>query len=251
MSNRGMLSPTLLSGFQHGVWEGEAVLTGPGDVNLHAWDNLAEGEARVNVSEVGDKITFPITIACPGCHKLNVVGKADVSRCVKCNFIYYVDQRGNVVPLKSGLPLANGFMRDLQFQIPSDINYLNLVRNFIAGVSREEGLDDDEISQVEMALDEALANVVEHAYTYDAFQDVEIRLSLRPGELEILVKDQGREFENRKNPLPDLKEHIEQRRVSGLGRYLMSTLMDEVEYRRLHQTNELRMTKRFKPRSDL
>jgi anti-sigma regulatory factor (Ser/Thr protein kinase) len=250
MSNRGMISPTLLPEMQSGAWEGQAVLTAPGEVTLKVWDDLTLGEATVQVREVGEKIAFPVTVACPGCGKPNVVSKPDVSRCVKCNFIYFVDPRGNLVPLKSGLPPGNGFVRDLQFRIPSDINYLNLVRNFISGIAREEGLDDEQISQVEMALDEALANVVEHAYTYDSFQDVEIHLSLRPGELEITVKDQGREFDTRKNPLPNLKEHIEARRMGGLGRYLMTTLMDEVEYRRLHQTNELRMIKRFTTRSD-
>jgi serine/threonine-protein kinase RsbW len=251
MSNRGMLSPTLLTGMRQGVWEGDAVLTATGGTTLRVWDDLAAGEISVTAQEVGEKISFPTTVTCPGCHKPNVVSKPDVSRCVKCNFIYFVDPRGNLVPLKTGLPPANGFVRDLQFKIPSDINYLNLVRNFIAGIAREEGLDDDQISQVEMALDEALANVVEHAYTYDSFQDVEIHLCLRPGELEIMVRDQGREFDSRKNPLPDLKEHIEQRRVGGLGRYLMTTLMDTVEYRRIHQTNELRMIKRFQTRSDV
>jgi serine/threonine-protein kinase RsbW len=101
-----------------------------------------------------------------------------------------------------------------------------------------------------MALDEALANVVEHAYTYDCYQDVEIRVCLFPDKLEILITDQGRIFDGNKMPLPDLKEHIEQRKVGGLGRYLMNTLMDEVEYRRRRGTNELLMVKYLSPRSN-
>jgi serine/threonine-protein kinase RsbW len=250
MASRGMISPTLLPQMQNGVWEGKVIVSGPGLVTLRVWDDLIEGQHAMTVREEGEKISFPFSIQCPGCGKSNVVSKADVTRCVTCNYIYFVDLRGHVIPLKPGLPQADGFLRQLNFKIPSDINYLNLVRNFIVGIAREEKINEEQISQIEMALDEALANVVEHAYAYDSFQDVEINIRLHPEDMEIIITDQGRAFNSDKTPLPNLKEHIEQRRVGGLGRYLMKTLMDEVEYRRLHHTNELRMLKRFSSRSE-
>lgn len=243
MADRGMLSPTLLGPFTGGVWEGPTILTGPGEVRVRAWDSTGLGELTLRVTEEGADAVFPQEVLCPGCSRANVAGKSDIFRCVKCNHIYFVDPRGRVVPLKAGR--TNGYVKQLEFRIPSDINYLNHVRNFIVGITREEQVDEAKISQIEMSLDEALANVVEHAYIFDAHQDIQVRVDLYPDRLEIVIRDHGRSFDSDHTPLPNIKEHIEQRRVGGLGRYLMKTLMDEVEYQSDSFTNELRMTKRF------
>lgn len=243
MSDRGMISPTLLHGFSNGVWEGQVIVTAPGLVKLKIWDNEGAGEQDIEVSEKGLKVEFPIQVSCPGCGKVNVAGKADIFRCIKCNYIYFIDIRGHLVPLKSGN--HTGTEKVLEFNIPSDINYLNHVRNFIVGVSREENISEDKVAQIEMSLDEALANVVEHAYTFDCHQDIQVRVGLYSDRLVIVIRDHGRSFNSEQTPLPNIKEHIEQRRVGGLGRYLMKTLMDEVEYRSDSVVNELRMVKRF------
>jgi serine/threonine-protein kinase RsbW len=243
MANKGMIAPNLLQNFRHGVWSGNVILTGPGRITVKVWDDTGAGEFAVEVLDQGEKVEFPIQVVCPGCGKTNIAGKSDIFRCIKCNFIYFVDIRGRLIPLKSG---GHGeFIKTLEFKIPSDINYLNHVRNFIVGVTREENLGEEKISQIEMSLDEALANVVEHAYTFDSHQDIQVLVTLYPDRLDIVIRDHGRSFNNDLIPLPNIKEHIEQRRVGGLGRYLMKTLMDEVEYRSDNHTNELRMMKRF------
>jgi len=242
-ADKGMASPTLLSNMKNGIWSGDVILTGPGDVAIRVWDDEGQGENRVFVVEKGDCAEFPIEVECPGCRRINMAGKADIFRCVKCNQIYFIDVRGRIIPLKPGS--NSNFVKELEFKIPSDINYLNHVRKFIVGVSREESIDEEKIAQVEMALDEALANVVEHAYTFDCHQEIQVKVSLHPNRLVIVIRDHGRSFNSENTPLPNIKEHIEQRRVGGLGRYLMMTLMDEVEYRSDAFGNELRMMKKI------
>ncbi len=243
ISDRGMISPTLLQPFSQGAWSGPTILTGPGPVVIRVWDDCSAGQLALEVVEEGEPVNFPVEVQCPGCHKVNIAGKADIFRCVQCNQIYYVDARSHVVPLKPSR--KSGFVKELEFKIPSDINYLNHVRNFIVGISREENIGEEKISQVEMSLDEALANVVEHAYAFDDHQDIQVKVSLHTDRLEIVITDHGRSFDNDSLPLPDIHEHIAKRRVGGLGRYLMNTLMDEVQYRSDHYTNVLRMIKRF------
>lgn len=239
----GMISPTLLQGFENGVWSGSTILTGPGPVKIRIWNEVAAGEAVLKVVEKGERVNFPVEILCPGCQRAHIIGKTDIFRCVHCNQIYFVDLHGRVVPLKPGN--HTGFVKEVEFKIPSDINYLNHVRNFIVGISREANIDEEKITQIEMSLDEALANVVEHAYSFDCHQEIQVNVSLFIDRLLIVIKDHGRSFDPDKIPLPNIKEHIEKRRVGGLGRYLMQTLMDEVEYHSDEYTNELRMLKRF------
>lgn len=241
----GMVYPSLITTMQHGLWEGEMIVTKPGAVRIRVWDDEAAGATEVEVRIEGQKVTFPIAVNCPGCHMSNVAGKTDVFRCIHCNEIYFVDQYGHVIPLRPGQTSGDGIIKRLEFNMPSDVNYLNHVRNFIVGVSSEEKIDDEKISQIEMSLDEALANIIEHAYSYDAYQQINIIVTLYKDQLEIVLRDQGRSFDSKNTPLPDLKKHIEERRVGGLGRYLMKTLMDEVDYKSDGRYNELRMIKKI------
>lgn len=221
------------------------ILSQPGPVKIRVWDEQGTGAVEVVTELEGEEVKFPINVICPGCHATNVAGKADVVRCVHCNEIYFIDKFGHVIPLRPGETSGEGIVKRVEFTMPSDVNYLNHVRNFIVGVSSEEKIDDEKVSQIEMSLDEALANVIEHAYSYDAYQQINISIALYKNKLEIILRDQGRSFDSENTPLPDLKKHIEERRVGGLGRYLMMTLMDEVDYKTDAHYNQIRMVKKF------
>ncbi|MCD4812569.1 ATP-binding protein [bacterium] len=243
--DKGLISPVLARGFQKGVWQSDFILTGPGQVKIRVWDKDGVGETSLRVVETGQLVSFPVDVKCPGCEKKNIAGKIDVFRCIHCNEIYYVDKFGHVIPLKHGKNSEMGYVKYLEFKIPSDVNYLNHVRNFIVGISSEENIDEEKIAQIEMSLDEALANVVEHAYSFDPYQEIQVEAWLYSDKLEIVIRDHGRSFDSDNTPLPDLKKHIEERRVGGLGRYLIVKFMDEVHYRSDNHINELRILKRF------
>lgn len=245
IADHGLVYPTIIKNFINGHWEGEMIVSQPGQVHIRAWDDHGIGVAEIETELRGKEVDFPISVKCPGCHVSNVVGKADVFRCVHCNEIYFVDKFGHIIPLRPGETSGQGIVKRLEFTMPSDVNYLNHVRNFIVGVSAEEKIDDDKVAQIEMSLDEALANVIEHAYSYDAYQQINISVALYEHQLEIILRDQGRSFDSENTPLPDLKKHIEERRVGGLGRYLMKTLMDEVDYQSDGRYNQIRMVKKF------
>ncbi len=241
----GMVYPSMINTLKNGVWEGKMIVTKPGNVRIRVWDDDGAGTTEVAVRMEGQEVEFPIAVNCPGCHMGNVAGKTDVFRCIHCNAIYFVDKYGHIIPLRPGQTSGEGIIKRLEFVMPSDVNYLNHVRNFIVGISSEERIDDEKISQIEMSLDEALANIIEHAYSYDAYQQINIIVTLYKNQLEIVLRDQGRSFDSKNTPLPDLKKHIEERRVGGLGRYLMKTLMDDVDYKSDGRFNELRMVKKF------
>jgi len=243
--DKGMISPVLARDFKAGYWKENVIVTGPGKVKIRVWDNRSVGETTVMVVETGEPVKFPIEIKCPGCQENNIVGKVDVFRCIHCNEIYYVDKFGHVISLKHGKHSDIDYVKHLEFKMPSDVNYLNHVRNFIVGISSEENIEEEKIAQIEMSLDEALANVVEHAYSFDPYQEIQVEAWLYSDKLEIIIRDHGRSFDSGNTPLPDLKKHVEERRVGGLGRYLIMKFMDEVEYHSKEHTNELRMVKRF------
>ncbi|MCK5243053.1 ATP-binding protein [bacterium] len=243
--DKGMISPVLAQNFEKGIWKDKVIVTGLGKIKIRVWDEQCTGEVGLKVIEKGELVNFPIEIKCPGCCETNIAGKIEVFRCIHCNEIYYVDKFGHVISLKHGKHSDIGYVKHLEFKMPSDVNYLNHVRNFIVGISCEENIEQEKIAQIEMSLDEALANVVEHAYSFDPYQEIQVEAWLYADKLEIVIRDHGRSFDSENTPLPDLKKHIEERSVGGLGRYLIMKFMDDVKYCSTGHTNELWMVKRF------
>jgi serine/threonine-protein kinase RsbW len=131
-------------------------------------------------------------------------------------------------------------------QVPSSTENLALIREFVASVSGQAGLAVSEIPKLELAVDEACANVIEHAYGYDVSKDVTVRVTFDEVQLRISVIDEGRGFDPNQTPQDTLDKLVHERKSGGLGIRLIRTLMDEVEYQIVPgQKNELHMTKKL------
>jgi serine/threonine-protein kinase RsbW len=103
---------------------------------------------------------------------------------------------------------------------------------------------------IEVTLDEVLANVVRHglAGRGDAAQ-VEVELSLdaevEPPLCEMLVVDDGPEFDPLAQSDADTSLPLEDRPIGGLGITLVRRLMDGAEYERREGRNRLRLRRRL------
>jgi serine/threonine-protein kinase RsbW len=131
-------------------------------------------------------------------------------------------------------------------KIPSQTDNLELIRNFINGVAKKVGFDSEESNKIELAVDEACTNVIEHAYQHDETKDIDIAIKIDYHKITIIVTDQGKSFNMKEVELPNMQSYLAELRVGGLGIYLMKTLMDEVDYRsKPGVKNEVRMVKYF------
>ena len=131
--------------------------------------------------------------------------------------------------------------------VPSSTQNLALIREFVTRVAAQAGLGDAEVAQLELAVDEACANVIEHAYGDDATKQVKIRAVFDDDALSIHVIDTGQGFDPTQVQQQDLKDLIAKRRTGGLGMRLIKTLMDEVHYEiEPGKKNELRMVKKLR-----
>jgi len=86
------------------------------------------------------------------------------------------------------------------------------------------------IPKVELAVDEAVTNVIKHAY---AGGKGEIHLTCtREGDTFVVtIQDKGKPFDPHSVTPPDLEADIDSRRIGGLGIFFMKKFMDEVSYR--------------------
>lgn len=142
--------------------------------------------------------------------------------------------------------MAN-FERRFALHVPSSTENLALIRDFVAKIGKQTGLDENQIAMIEMAVDEACANVMEHAYGSDQTKEVIVRAKIDDDSIEIQVEDTGKGFEPEKIEQKDVRRLAQERKSGGLGMRMMKMVMDEVQYTmKPGERNELRMTKRLK-----
>jgi serine/threonine-protein kinase RsbW len=131
--------------------------------------------------------------------------------------------------------------------VPSSTQNLALIREFVTSIGAQAGLGDDDVAKLELAVDEACTNVIEHAHHGDITKDVVVRATFDEKTLRIDVIDSGAGFDPSRLPDADLRRLAHERRSGGLGFHVMQTLMDEVSYEIVPgQTNRLRMVKRLR-----
>ncbi len=127
----------------------------------------------------------------------------------------------------------------LEVKFVSDPRWLRPVRLLVEEFTEQAGFSAQTQREVELAVGEALANVMRHSYGGDTTRPIDLRCVLRDGAFEVEVRDDGEPFD-----VADLPPPPDELRAGGRGVYLMRTIMDTVEYLREDNRNLLRMTKR-------
>ncbi len=117
--------------------------------------------------------------------------------------------------------------------IKSVTDNLLQVREFVSKFSVSCGFDAEEANKVILAVDEACTNIIKHAYKYAPKGEIKISAGFSNDKLEIILTDDGIVFDSGQIPDPDLSQYIKDKRIGGLGMFLMRKLMDEVIYERL------------------
>jgi serine/threonine-protein kinase RsbW len=102
-----------------------------------------------------------------------------------------------------------------------------LCREIVAGI--DPGLfSSAEIFGIQLAIEEAMVNAVEHGNGGDPAKHVTVEYSIDPGLFEIAITDEGPGFKLQDVPDPCSDEGLS--RASGRGIALMRAYMDRVEY---------------------
>jgi len=115
---------------------------------------------------------------------------------------------------------------------------------FCSSAAGDAGLSEHAAFHVQMAVDEACTNIIEHAYGDEGRGEISVLCRVEPGQLTIVLRDQGEPFDPTTVPLPKLGMLLDDTEVGGLGLYFMRQVMDEVRFRFDAEGNELTMVKR-------
>ena len=131
-----------------------------------------------------------------------------------------------------------------RLSIPSQTRYLNLVTGLAKRASLVAGMDDATAAKVSIAVDEAVTNVIIHAYHGESNHQVDLEIRFLPGALEIHIWNTGRGIKDNEVVLPDPREYVKHPRKGGLGLLLMSRFMDEIHFLEVNGRSECCMTKK-------
>ena len=127
--------------------------------------------------------------------------------------------------------------------IPSKTSHLKDVRQFIVDRGRKAKFSEEVIEAMQTAVDEACANIIEHAYRDCSDEIVNIEVIVKPDCFEVCLRDQGTPFNRSAYRAPDVVKLTKSGASGGLGVRIILDLMDQVEYSNEGQTNIIRLKK--------
>jgi anti-sigma regulatory factor (Ser/Thr protein kinase) len=139
--------------------------------------------------------------------------------------------------------------REERLVIPSQYRAIRKACESVSRAAESAGLSDDAVFHVQLAVDEACTNVVEHAYEGDGRGEIAISWAIERVEgidyFVVRIEDRGKCFDPATVPPPLLSPNPEELQIGGLGIHFMRKMMDRVEYRFSPEKNVLTMYKRL------
>jgi serine/threonine-protein kinase RsbW len=96
--------------------------------------------------------------------------------------------------------------------------------------ARKMGFDEREVRRIQIAVDEACANVIDHAYEGMPPGEMEVECACEGLDFVVRIRDWGRCFKPDCVPVPDVDAPLEERSLGGLGLYLIRRTMDRAEF---------------------
>lgn len=132
-----------------------------------------------------------------------------------------------------------------RLMVPSDVKFLGLVRNFILNALHQSNrISPDKENKIVLAIDEACTNIIEHSYEFRKSGYIDIKLMLDPQKVQVVLLNDGKNFNPEAVKPPDILEFIKHKRRKGFGLFIIKQVMDEIIYSvNKRGENELTMVK--------
>ena len=121
----------------------------------------------------------------------------------------------------------------------NDVAEVSLLAEWVEQIGEELGLEMPEVFQLNLALEEAVVNVMNYAYEDSGLIDLSAKVV--DSEIVFVLEDSGKAFDPTKVDDPDITLSAEERNIGGLGIFLVQQLMSSVTYSREDGKNVLTM----------
>lgn len=160
------------------------------------------------------------------------VGEADQSDDLTMLALQYTKHQENITYQRS-LTLTN------------DLKRVPRLNTFIDEVCEANGFDMATTMQINLAIEEAVVNVMNYAYPEGTKGDITIETKANNNEVFFIISDTGKPFDPTAKAEVDITLSAEDRAIGGLGIHLIRQIMDHINYERVDGHNILTLIKKL------
>lgn len=130
--------------------------------------------------------------------------------------------------------------------VPARLEEVRHACDFVVENAEHTGLDERAVYHCQMAVDEALTNIIEHGFQYQGqHSEIEILCQVDAEHFLITIIDDSPAFNPLEHDAPDPGEPLDTREPGGWGIYFICKLMDDVTYRWADNRNHLTLYKKL------
>ena len=129
--------------------------------------------------------------------------------------------------------------------LPNDVQATTELGMFVDEVCENVGFDMSTTFKLNLAIEEAVVNVMSYAYPAGTKGDVDIDAEADDEQLKFVISDSGTPFDPTQKGEVDTTLSAEERSIGGLGIHLIRQIMDTINYERVDGKNVLTLCKKL------
>ena len=130
--------------------------------------------------------------------------------------------------------------------LQNDVGQVPKLTAFVDDVCEAMGFDATTTMKMNLAIEEAVVNVMNYAYPQGTIGDIHIEAQANDVRLKFIIADNGVPFDPTAQKETDTTLSVEDRPIGGLGIHLVRQLMDSINYERADGKNILTLRKKLK-----
>ena len=146
---------------------------------------------------------------------------------------------------KTDSELKKGIILERQLTLPNDIKTIPQLSEFIEIIGEELDMEMSVIMSLNLALEEAVVNVMSYAYPEGTEGQVDIEMIADGDNMIFTITDSGTPFDPTQKEEVDTTLSAEERPIGGLGIHLVRKLMDTISYQYVDNKNILTLKKKL------
>jgi len=216
--------PSLLLGVEpDATYTSHTLDLAPGDSLFLYTDGLTEAE-NVRKELFGEERTLKVAA---GFRKLTAEEQVKQMRESMQLFVDHAEQSDDLTLL---VVRRTETSTNTTLTLTNTINELDRLEPFLEEFFQQNGLAPELLSKIDLALEEAMANVIMYAYPEGTEGDVTLSMKVEDNAIRMEISDSSVPFNPLQQQEADLDVPLEKRKIGGLGIHLIKEIMDSVAY---------------------
>ena len=131
----------------------------------------------------------------------------------------------------------------VEVRIPSNTRHLHAMRLLTQNLAESMGFGSKDCEKAALAVEEALTNVIEHAYHGEESRKMQVIYEIESDKFTVRILHNGDQIDLSPHAVEDFSHYYRKKKKGGLGILLMRRCMDEVSYKSGAGLNECCMIK--------